>query len=97
MLTKYDPDHSPDPARWLGQDEMQLIDIVERYHTREQVPLLNPRQHAALHVMVENQVALGDNGKLLIVGAPFDPSNATGFDGDRDDDSALNRGAVWIY
>ena len=60
MLTKYDPDHPPDPARWLAQDEMQLIDIVERYHKREQVPLLNPRQHAALHVMVENQVSLGD-------------------------------------
>jgi hypothetical protein len=60
MLTKYDPDHPPDPARWLAQDEMQLIDIVERYHKREQVMLLNPRQHAALHVMVENQVALGD-------------------------------------
>jgi hypothetical protein len=59
MLTKYDPDHPPDPARWLAQKEMELLDIVERYHKRAGVMLLNPRQHAALHVMVENQVALG--------------------------------------
>jgi hypothetical protein len=50
--------------------------------------------HAALF---GHSVALGDNGRLLIVGAPWDPSNATGFDGDRDDDSAQFRGAVWVY
>jgi len=44
-----------------------------------------------------HSVALGDNGRLLIVGAPFDPSAATGIDGDRDDDSAPERGAVWVY
>ena len=42
-------------------------------------------------------VALGDNGRLLVVGAPIDPGAATGIDGDRDDDSAPERGAVWIY
>jgi Domain of unknown function (DUF1841) len=69
MLTKYDPGHPPDPARWLAQNEMELIDIVERYHRRERIWLANPRVHAALHVMVENQVALGDqtpvNGALV--------------------------------
>jgi hypothetical protein len=44
-----------------------------------------------------HSVALGDNGRILFVGAPFDPSAATGIDGDRDDDSAPQRGAVWIY
>jgi hypothetical protein len=42
-------------------------------------------------------VALGDNGRVLAVGAPFDPSAATGIDGDRDDASAPERGAVWMY
>ena len=42
-------------------------------------------------------VALGDNGRLLIVGAPWDASAAAGIDGDRDDSSSPNRGAVWIY
>jgi len=59
MLTKYDPERAPDPARWRAQNEMELVEIVERYHKREGIALLNPRMHAALHVMVENQVALG--------------------------------------
>jgi hypothetical protein len=42
-------------------------------------------------------IALGANGKVLAVGAPYDPSAATGIDGDRDDASAPNRGAVWLY
>jgi hypothetical protein len=42
-------------------------------------------------------VALSDNGRVLAVGAPFDASAATGIDGDRDDDSMPERGAVWIY
>jgi hypothetical protein len=42
-------------------------------------------------------VALAANGHLLILGAPEDPSAATGIDGDRDDDSAPQRGAVWVY
>jgi hypothetical protein len=60
LLTKYDPDHAPDPERWLAQDEMQLMEIVQRYHRREQIPLPNERVHASYHVMVENQVALGE-------------------------------------
>ena len=42
-------------------------------------------------------VALGDNGRVLAAGSMFDPSAATGINGDRDDDSAPNRGAVWLY
>jgi hypothetical protein len=42
-------------------------------------------------------VALGDNGRTLAVGAPFDPSSARGIDGDRDDSSEPMRGAVWLY
>lgn len=60
LLTKYDPDRAPDPERWLAQNEMELIEIVQRYHRREQIPLPNERVHAAYHVMVENQVALGE-------------------------------------
>ena len=42
-------------------------------------------------------VALGANGNVLAVGAPYDSSAATGIDGERDDDSAPQRGAVWLY
>ncbi len=41
-------------------------------------------------------VALGNSGRILAVGAPYDPSNASGIDGDRDDSSAPERGAVWL-
>jgi hypothetical protein len=44
-----------------------------------------------------HSVALGDNGRILAVGAPDDPSAAVGIDGDRDDASAPARGAVWLY
>ena len=60
MLTKYDPDRAPDPERWLAQNEMSLMEIVQRYHRREQIPLPREGAHASIHVMVENQVALGD-------------------------------------
>jgi hypothetical protein len=42
-------------------------------------------------------VALGDNGRVLAVGAPREGSAATGIDGDREDESAPTRGAVWLY
>jgi len=42
-------------------------------------------------------VALGDNGRFMAVGAPFDASAATGIDGDRNDVSMPERGAVWLY
>jgi hypothetical protein len=44
-----------------------------------------------------NVLALGDNGRVLVVGAPLDASAASGIDGNRDDDSAYGRGAVWVY
>ena len=42
-------------------------------------------------------VALGDNGRILAVGAPEDPSAASGIDGDPTGSAALHRGAVWLY
>ncbi|HEV7606353.1 MAG TPA: hypothetical protein VGO61_03410 [Steroidobacteraceae bacterium] len=44
-----------------------------------------------------HSVALGDNGRLLVVGAPMDASAATGIDGYRQDASVPERGAVWVY
>jgi len=42
-------------------------------------------------------VALNKDGHLLAVGSPYDNSKATGVDGDREDASAIRRGAVWLY
>lgn len=60
MLTRYDPDRAPDPARWLAESEAQLIDIIQRCHRRQRIELPRPRIHAVLHMVVENQVAMGD-------------------------------------
>ena len=43
------------------------------------------------------EVALDQYGHVLAVGSPYDPSKATGIDGDREDTSAPYRGAVWLY
>jgi hypothetical protein len=44
-----------------------------------------------------SSVALSADGTTLAVGAPFEDGNATGVDGDQDDDSASNSGAVYVY
>ena len=58
MVETYDPDRAPDPRLWLAAKELELIDLVERWHDQARVRMPNPRVHAALHVMVENQAAL---------------------------------------
>jgi hypothetical protein len=57
---KYDP-HSPvDPEAWLALDESERIHAVTEYHRRRRIRLPNRTLHAAIHVIVESQVALGD-------------------------------------
>jgi hypothetical protein len=56
----YDPFHDLDPKAWLAVDEYTRIDSVEQYHRRRKIQLPNAKVHATIHVIVENQVALGD-------------------------------------
>ena len=56
----YDPHIPPDPAEWLALDELERLDRVSDYHRRDAVPLENEQFHATLHLIVENQAALGD-------------------------------------
>jgi hypothetical protein len=42
-------------------------------------------------------VALSGNGDTLAVGANSEDSNATGVDGDQDDDSATQSGAAYVF
>ncbi len=44
-----------------------------------------------------HSVALGDNGRVMAIGAPQEASAATGINGDREDESIWGRGAVWLY
>jgi hypothetical protein len=59
-MNDYDPLRTPDPERWLATDEDQRLAVVEAYHHAARVRLPNHRLHAAAHVIVENQAAMGD-------------------------------------
>ncbi len=56
----YDPAVAPDPAQWLALGEQERLDLVSDYHRRAGVSPPREGMHAALHVGVENQIALGD-------------------------------------
>jgi hypothetical protein len=56
----YDPDVSPLPIDWLRTDEADRIELVVAYHRRRNVKLPDSQLHAVVHVVVENQLALGE-------------------------------------
>jgi HD superfamily phosphodiesterase len=57
---QYDPNEHINSDAWLALDESERIQLVRRYHRRQRIRLPNETIHAAVHVIVENQVALGD-------------------------------------
>jgi Domain of unknown function (DUF1841) len=59
-MGSYNPDASPTPTDWLGTDEGDRIELVSAYHRRKKIKLPNPQLHAVIHVVVENQLALGE-------------------------------------
>lgn len=59
-LLRYDPCEHIDCDAWLGLDESERTWQVVRYHRKKRIRLPNETIHAAIHVIVENQVALGD-------------------------------------
>jgi hypothetical protein len=56
----YDPALAPDSAHWLELGEDERILLAEAYHRRARIVMPNEKVHAIIHVVVENQVALGD-------------------------------------
>ena len=57
---KYDPNNDVDPDEWLSLDERKRILLAEDYHERAGIELPNVRIHAIMHVVVENQITMGD-------------------------------------
>jgi hypothetical protein len=55
----YDPNIAPHPKDWLELDELQRIELAERYHRAVRVKLPNVKAHAIFHAIVENQLAEG--------------------------------------
>ncbi len=56
----YDPDVGPDPAHWLALDEAERLSQAKDYHERYDALLAELDIHAAIHVAIENQIAMGD-------------------------------------
>ncbi len=59
MEKAYDPDN-PTTADWLELDEAERIELVSSYHRHKKIRLPNAQLHAVIHVIVENQLALGE-------------------------------------
>ncbi len=59
-MKNYDPRKPPEPEDWQSMDEQKRIQLVESFHRRARIHLPNEKVHAVIHVIVENQIALGD-------------------------------------
>jgi hypothetical protein len=59
-VTTYDPDIPPNPSDWLAADEGLRLALVTDYHHGMDLAESRLRLHAAIHVVVENQIALGE-------------------------------------
>jgi len=57
-MEAYNPERGPEPESWLELDEQERILLVETWHRVARIKLPNLTAHAALHVIVENQIAL---------------------------------------
>jgi hypothetical protein len=56
----YDAEQDPDPQAWLEADELERIALVQAFHRDRGIHLPNLRLHAAIHVVIENQLAMGE-------------------------------------
>jgi hypothetical protein len=59
-MAQYDPLDAPDPVEWQTLTEHERLRLVLDYHREADIELPNEQGHAAVHVVVENQVTLGD-------------------------------------
>lgn len=57
---RYDPEVAPDPSRWQELDDDERIMLAEAYHRRAGIEVPDTMLHATVHVVIENQVAMGD-------------------------------------
>lgn len=57
--TYYDPESAPDPNDWLALPENERIRVVRSYHAARKLSAPSMKAHAALHVVIENQLASG--------------------------------------
>jgi hypothetical protein len=59
-IESYDPLQAPNAEEWLALGEDERMELAADHHTRARVELPNGRVHAIMHVIVDNQAAMGD-------------------------------------
>lgn len=59
-MDTYNPNQAPDPDEWNALDEGERMLLVKQDHKRKRIRLPNETAHATFHVVVENQVAMGE-------------------------------------
>ena len=59
-MNVYDPDSAPAAVEWLALHEDERLERVSAYHRRKRIRLPNLQLHAVIHVVIENQLALGE-------------------------------------
>lgn len=59
-MDRYDPEVAPDASEWLALDEDERKLLIADYHRDARIPLPRSRRelHAAMHMIVENQLAM---------------------------------------
>lgn len=57
-MIAYDPEVAPNPVQRLGLSEFQRLERVSEFHRRRNGFGESLESHAAVHVIVENQLAL---------------------------------------
>jgi hypothetical protein len=60
----YDPEVGPSADEWLSTDEAERITLVKSWHHRRGIRVPRMTLHATVHVVVENQIALGEPGVI---------------------------------
>ena len=58
-MDSYDPNVAPAPDEWNELDEDEQLMLVRQYHEDEGIDIPGFEIHVALHVAIENQVAMG--------------------------------------
>jgi len=66
-IAKYDPTIDLDAEPWEALDEDERMDLVLEYHQLAGIELPNQYTHALMHVVIENQIALGDETPVAAV------------------------------
>lgn len=61
QMKRYDPLQAPEPDEWQALDESERMALVQHYHEEAGDDISEGAEtiHAAIHVIVENQLAMG--------------------------------------